>query len=79
MQFAGPARSFLGVLLAGIGDRPGNAARGGDLAALAVAPGLLDLGVDEVALLPADVGGGRGDRAFGRRLLGREKLGVGRG
>jgi hypothetical protein len=77
VQFAGPARRFLRVLLAGIGDRPGNAARGGDLAALAVAPGLLDLGVDEVALLPADVGGGRGDRAFGRRLLGREKLGVG--
>ena len=77
MQLPGPARGLLGMLLAGIRDDPGNAARGGDLAALPVPPGLLDLCVDEVALFAADVGGGRGDGPFRRRLLGREKLGVG--
>ena len=41
---------------------------------MAVPPGLLDLSLDEVALLPADVRGGRGDRPFRRRLLGGETL-----
>ena len=74
MQLAGPARGLLGRPLARVSDDPGEAVRGRDLPALPVAPGLLDLCVDEVALLAADVGGGRGDRTFRRRLLGREKL-----
>ena len=74
VQLAGPARGLLGGSLARVRDDPGEAARGRDLPALPVPPGLLDLCVDDVALLAADVGGGRGDRALRRRLLGREKL-----
>ena len=77
VQLAGPARGFLRGALAGVRHDPGQAARGGDLAAHAVAPGLLDLRLDQVALFPADVCGGRGDRALRRRLLGREQLLVG--
>jgi len=41
VQLAGPARGLLRGALARIRDDPGQAARVGDLAALAVAPGLL--------------------------------------
>ena len=74
VQPAGPARGFLRGALAGVRHDPGQAARGGDLAAHAIASGLLDLRLDQVALLPPDVRGGRGDRALRRRLLGREQL-----
>ena len=51
----------------------GQAARGSDLAAHAIVSGLLDLGLNQVALFPPDVRGGRGNRALRRRLLGREQ------
>ena len=70
MQLAGPARGFLGGALTRVRDDPGQAARGGDLTALPVPPGLLDLRVDEVTVFPANVGGGCGDRPLGRSLLG---------
>ena len=44
---------------------------------LAVTPGLLDLRLNQVALLPADVCGGRGDPAFRGCLFGREEFLVG--
>ena len=74
MQLAGPARGLLRGALAGVRHDPGNAARGGDLPAHAVAPGLLDLRLDQIALFPADLGGGRGDGALGGGLFGREQL-----
>ncbi len=51
VQLAGPARGFLGGALTRVRDDPGQAARGGDLAALPVPPGLLDLRVNEIAVL----------------------------
>ena len=74
VQPAGPARGFLRGALAGVRHDPGQAARGGDLAAHAIASGLLDLRLNQVALFPPDVRGGRGNRALRRRLLGREQL-----
>ena len=77
MQLAGPARSLLGGALARVRDDPWQAARGGDLSTLAVTPGLLDLRLNQVALLPADVCGGRADPAFRGCLFGREEFLVG--
>ena len=77
MQLAGAARSFLRGALAGVRHDPGQAARGGHLPAHAVAPGLLDLRFDQIALFPADLGGGGGDGALGGGLFGREELLVG--
>ena len=73
MQFAGPARGLLRGALAGVRHDPGNAARGGELPTHAVASGLLDLRLDQVAPFPADLGGGRGDGALGGGLFGREQ------
>ena len=77
VQPAGPARGFLRGALAGVRHDPGQAAGGGDLTAHSIATGLLDLGLNQVALFPPDVRGGRGNRALRRRLLGREQLLVG--
>ena len=77
VQFAGPAGGFLGGPLAGISHDPGQAARGGHLPAHAVPAGLLDLGVDQVAVLAANVGGGRGDGSFRGGLFGGEQFEVG--
>ncbi len=74
MQLAGPARGLLRGALAGVRYDPGKAARGGDLPTHAVAPGLLDLCLDQVTPFPADLGGGRGDGALGGGLFGREQL-----
>ena len=74
MQLAGAARRLLRGPLAGVRHDPGNAARGGDLPAHAIAPGLLDLRLDQIAVFPADLGGGRGDRALGGGVFGREEI-----
>ena len=74
MQIAGAARGLLRGALARVRDDPGQAARGGDLTAHPVAPGLLDLRVDEIAVFPSDFGGSRGDRARRGGLFGREQL-----
>ena len=50
VQLPGAPGGFLGGSLAGVRDDPGQAARGGGLAALPVPAGLLDLGVDLVAV-----------------------------
>jgi hypothetical protein len=49
VQFAGAAGALLGGPLTGARDDLGQAARGGQLAALAVAPVLLDLRVDQIS------------------------------
>ena len=68
MQLAGAARGLERGALAGVRHDPGQAARGGHLPAHAVAPGLLDLRFDQIALFPADLGGGGGDGALGGGL-----------
>ncbi len=74
MQFAGPARGLLRGALAGVRHNPGDAAGGGELPTHAIAPGLLDLRLDQIALFPPDLGGGRGNGAFGGGLFGREEI-----
>jgi len=64
VQLAGPARRFVPLPLARTHDDLGQAVR--RVPALPVAPGLLDLRVDEVPPFPADVGRRRGDRALRR-------------